>query len=388
MARFCFALAMFDVRCSTFGVPLYNAPPVTIRTAKPSSLLAPTQNLNVVGTTPLISPRDLERELPITPDSHRAVVEGRDTIQAILRGEDPRLLTVVGPCSIHDVEAAMDYASRLVKLREELGDRFYIVMRVYFEKPRTTLGWKGLINDPHLDGSFDMAYGLRAARQLLLDITALGLPAGTEMLDPITPQYMDDLVSWAAIGARTTESQTHRQMASGLSMPVGYKNSTTGDLQVAIDAMKSARSGHHFLGIDEEGRTCIVQTRGNEFGHMILRGGTNKPNYHANKVAEAAQKLRQEDLPPTVMVDCSHANSEKKHERQEVVWKSIIEQRSAAGGANQTIIGAMIESNLQEGSQKLGRELSLLKYGVSITDACTSWETTERMLREGYERMG
>ncbi len=351
-----------------------------------AALLGPTQNVNVAGTTPLVSPSQLEREMPLSEASHRAVVEGRETIQAILAGRDPRMLVVIGPCSIHEVSAAMEYAGRLAELKRRVEDRICIVMRTYFEKPRTTVGWKGLINDPHLDGTFDMSEGLRLARQLLIDVTSLGLPTGTEMLDPYTPQYIDDLVSWASIGARTTESQTHRQMASGLSMPVGFKNATNGDVQVAVDAMKSARSGHHFLGIDEEGRTCIVATRGNAHGHLILRGGSGKPNYDPANVAAAAQQLRDAGLPPEVMVDCSHANSGKKHTRQQVVWRSLVEQRKQAAreGRPQTIIGAMIESNLFEGAQKVG-DLSQLRYGVSITDECIGWETTERLLLEGYE---
>ncbi|HEX7009407.1 MAG TPA: 3-deoxy-7-phosphoheptulonate synthase [Phycisphaeraceae bacterium] len=350
-----------------------------------SSNLEPTQNLNVLSTTPLIGPRQLKVELPATPAVNRVVVQTRRTIEAILNGRDPRFLVVVGPCSIHDPQAALDYAQRLVALKRQLEDRLYLVMRVYFEKPRTTIGWKGLINDPHLDGSFDMACGLRLARTIMLQINELGLGTGTEMLDPITPQYLDDLVGWASIGARTTESQTHRQMASGLSMPVGFKNSTDGNLQVAIDAMRSAQHPHHFLGIDEEGRTCIVATRGNRLGHLILRGGAGKPNYHPDSVAQAAAKLQEAGLPPVVMVDCSHANSDKRHERQEAVWNSLIEQRAAG---RSPLIGAMLESNLVEGRQDILADRSQLRYGVSITDACIGWEKTQQLLQEGYERLG
>ncbi|MEX0654419.1 MAG: 3-deoxy-7-phosphoheptulonate synthase [Phycisphaeraceae bacterium] len=349
-----------------------------------ASDLEPTQNLNVAGTIPLTGPRELEQQFPATAASNRTVIEGRRAIQNILRGDDPRLLVVLGPCSIHDVNAAMDYARRLATLRERYADRLFIVMRVYFEKPRTTVGWKGLINDPHLDGSFDLAEGLRLARKLLLEVTGLGLPVGTEMLDPITPQYIDDLVSWASIGARTTESQTHRQMASGLSMPVGYKNATNGSLQVALDAMKSARSAHHFLGIDEDGRSCIVATRGNPFGHLILRGGTGKPNYHPDNVADAAKRLRDADLEPRLMIDCSHANSNKKHEQQEAVWQSILDQRAAT--ADCPIIGAMLESNLHEGKQAIPEDKGKLAYGVSVTDACIGWEKTEQLLDLAYTR--
>ena len=257
-------------------------------------------------------------------------------------------------------------------------------MRVYFEKPRTTVGWKGLINDPHLDGSFDIPEGLRLARNLLLDIANVGLPAGTEMLDPITPQYIDDLVSWAAIGARTTESQTHRQMASGLSTPVGFKNSTEGNLQVALDALQAARSSHRFLGIDGDGRACIVVTKGNPYGHVVLRGGRNRSNYDKASVDEAAERLSKKGLPAALMVDCSHANSGKKFEAQEVVWKSIIEQRAAGQKA---IMGAMVESNLFEGRQDLTENCADLKYGVSVTDACIGFEKTEQLIQHAYETL-
>jgi 3-deoxy-7-phosphoheptulonate synthase len=352
--------------------------------ARPAGLAAdrPTQNLNVVGTRPLQTPRELEAQLPASDAHRRTVIEGRETINAILAREDPRLLVVAGPCSIHDLDAAREYAGRLAQLKDRHRDRLYILMRVYFEKPRTTVGWKGLINDPHLDGTFDMSEGLRRARQLLLDVTAMGLAAGTEMLDPITPQYIDDLISWASIGARTTESQTHRQMASGLSMPVGYKNATDGNTQVAIDAMKAARSPHHFLGIDEDGRTCVVQTRGNAAGHLILRGGNGKPNYHPQKVAAAADDLAAAGLPRRLMVDCSHANSAKQHANQEVVWQSVLDQRR---NSDAPIIGAMLESNLHEGNQKVQGDLASLAYGVSITDACIGWEKTEELLKAAVE---
>lgn len=347
--------------------------------------LQPTQNLNVEGTTPLIVPRDLEQKLPMSARANEVVVEGRTDIRNILRGEDRRFLVVIGPCSIHDVTAAKDYAARLAALREKYIDRLYIVMRVYFEKPRTTVGWKGLINDPHLDGTFDIEHGLHQARDLLCHVTELGLPTATEVLDPITPQYIDDLLCWAAIGARTTESQTHRQMASGLSMPVGFKNSTDGNLQVAIDAMQAAKSPHRFLGIDEQGRTCIVATRGNADGHVILRGGTDKTNYEPDAVAEAVGRLKDAGVAPGIMVDCSHANSGKKFTRQEVVWNSIIEQRATN---NENLVGAMVESFIGEGNQKLTSDQSSLEYGVSITDECIGWEKTEQLLREGYEKLG
>jgi 3-deoxy-7-phosphoheptulonate synthase len=352
---------------------------------------AATHNVNVASLTALDGPRTIKARLPASESAQGVIVESREVIKAILRGEDPRMLVVVGPCSIHDVKAAREYAQRLASLSKELAG-VYVVMRVYFEKPRTTVGWKGLINDPHLDGSFDMAHGIELARDLLRDVAGLGLPTATEFLDPITPQYLDDLVSWAAIGARTTESQTHRQMASGLSMPVGFKNSTDGNLQVALDAMKSAQSGHHFLGIDDEGRTAVVATRGNPWGHLILRGGGGRTNYETKDVAEAETKLRQAGLPAGLMVDCSHANSGKKHERQEVVWKSIVQQRAEGDTA---IVGAMVESNLFEGSQALpaaapgsGDIQSQLQYGVSVTDACIGWDKTEQMLRGAAAVLG
>lgn len=346
--------------------------------------MQPTQDLRVKGTIRLISPHALKQELPMTERANRTVVAGREAVQNILDKKDSRLLVITGPCSIHDVNAAKEYAKKLAILAEELKDKFCIMMRVYFEKPRTTIGWKGFINDPHLDDSYDMEYGLRAARQLLIEITGMGLPAATEFLDPITPQYIADLVSWAAVGARTIESQTHREMASGLSMPVGFKNGTDGRLQVAIDAMSSAMHAHNFLGIDQDGKTSIIQTTGNPYGHVVLRGGSSRPNYEPESIKEAAEKLEKAGLPPVLMVDCSHANSGKKHERQEIVWQSIIEQH-ASGCPN--IIGMMVESNLAEGNQPIPKDLSQLRYGVSVTDECISWETTERILREGYKSL-
>ncbi len=349
----------------------------------------PTQNLNVASIDPLIAPGELEQALPLTDAARQTVLDGRRTIEAILRGEDKRLLVVIGPCSIHDPAAAMQYARKLVTLQEKLADRLVLVMRVYFEKPRTTVGWKGLINDPHLDGSFDMDHGLRLARKLLLDINELGLPAGTEFLDPVTPQYLDDLVSWAAIGARTTESQTHRQMASGLSMPVGFKNATNGSLQVALDAMQAALSPHHFIGVDEAGRACVVHTRGNAYGHVILRGGEEGSNYHPTDIALAAAGLKNAGMNPLLMVDCSHANSGKRFAQQQVVWDSLVEQRATAHETNAggAIIGVMIESNLAEGKQSIPADLSQLKYGVSVTDECIGWDQTAAMLERGYDRL-
>jgi 3-deoxy-7-phosphoheptulonate synthase len=329
-------------------------------------------------------PAAIRAECPMTEAANATVVEGRETVQKILRQQDPRLLVIVGPCSIHDVAGALEYASRLSRLRRELADRLCILMRVYFEKPRTTIGWKGLINDPHLDGSYDIETGLRTGRRLLLQITEQGLPAATEFLDPIVPQYLADLVSWTAVGARTTESQTHREMASGLSMPVGFKNGTDGGLQIALDAMLSARSPHNFLGIDPDGVTSIVRTSGNPDGHVVLRGGRRGGNYGPESIAEAQSALARASLPPVLMVDCSHANSGKQHARQEEVWQSVVAQR-AAGNAG--LIGLMVESYLHEGSQPFPQNPAELRYGVSITDACVNWETTERMLRHAYEAM-
>jgi 3-deoxy-7-phosphoheptulonate synthase len=343
-----------------------------------------TQDLRVKEIVRLLTPRELKAQLPTTDAANATVARSRERIVRVLRQEDPRLLVVIGPCSIHDEKGALEYAARLSRLQKELAGAMEIVMRVYFEKPRTTIGWKGLINDPHLDGSQDIETGLKIARKLLLDITGLGLPAATEFLDPIVPQYIADLISWAAIGARTTESQTHREMASGLSMPVGLKNGTDGSLQVAIDAMGAARHPHSFLGINEDGATSIVRTAGNPDAHIVLRGGKAKTNYDAESIRAAEQTLISEKLPPVLMVDCSHANSEKKFAKQEDVWRSVIQQR--ADGAR-SLIGLMVESHLHEGNQPISRDVKALRYGVSITDSCISWETTERMLRWGHETL-
>jgi len=343
-----------------------------------------TQDLHVREIVRLRTPKALKGELPLTDAASATVARGREAVTRILRRTDPRLLVVVGPCSIHDASGAMEYATKLSALRKEFASQMEIVMRVYFEKPRTTIGWKGLINDPHLDNSQDIESGLKIARKLLLDITALGLPAATEFLDPIIPQYTADLITWAAIGARTTESQTHRELASGLSMPVGFKNATDGSLQIAVDAMHSARTPHSFLGIDQDGFTGIVRTTGNPDGHVVLRGGRLQTNYDAQSIRDAEAKLTQAGLPPVLMVDCSHANSGKQPARQEDVWHSIIEQRV---GGTRSLIGAMIESYLCEGAQPIPKTLSELRPGVSITDACISWETTERMLRWGAEML-
>lgn len=337
-----------------------------------------TENLNVLEIIPLITPHILKQELEASPAILSNVISARQTIRDILTGKDPRLLVVIGPCSIHDPEAALDYAHRLAALRRELEKELFILMRVYFEKPRTTIGWKGLIYDPHMDGSADIASGLRIARLMLLKINDMGLPTATEMLDPIVPQYTADLVSWVAIGARTTESQTHRQMASGLSMPIGFKNRTDGNIQVAVDAMEAARHPHSFLGIDEDGHIAIVRTNGNECGHLILRGSKSGPNYEAASIQDACDRMTAGGLQPALMVDCSHGNAGKKFTAQVKVWNSVLAQRT---DGNKAIIGMLVESNVHEGSQPIPKNISDLRYGVSVTDECISWETTERMLR-------
>jgi 3-deoxy-7-phosphoheptulonate synthase len=339
--------------------------------------MLPTQNLHVKEAIRLLMPRALKAELPTTPAINRTVALSRQSVTDILRQKDSRLLVVVGPCSIHDVDGALEYGTRLNQLRQKLQDHMEIVMRVYFEKPRTTIGWKGLINDPHLDGTYDIETGLKKARRLLLELTGIGLPTATEFLDPIIPQYIDDLVTWVAIGARTTESQTHREMASGLSMPVGFKNGTDGSLQIALDAMVSARTPHSFLGIDQDGVTSIIRTTGNPVGHVVLRGGRSRTNYDEASLREAETRLREAGLPPVLMVDCSHANSGKQHAKQEEVWRSVIAQRNAG---NHALVGLMVESYLREGNQPFPKNTAELTYGVSITDACVGWEVTERML--------
>jgi 3-deoxy-7-phosphoheptulonate synthase len=344
-----------------------------------SALIAtpPLEDLRVRGVSRLITPSQIKEQSPASCSQRETVLRGRSEARAILRGEDDRMLVVVGPCSIHDPVAALDYARRLAALSRKVVDRYLVVMRVYFEKPRTTVGWKGLINDPLLNDSCDLAYGLALARRILLDIAELGLPAGTEFLDPIVPQYTADLITWAAIGARTTESQTHREMASGLSMPVGFKNGTDGSVQVAIDAMKSSRMPHSFLGIDQDGATSIIKTTGNPDSHVVLRGGRDGTNYEPHQVAVVCGKLKESGLRPAVMVDCSHANSGKDPSRQPRVWESIMAQRASG---RREIIGAMLESNIHFGGQSLGGDPSALKYGVSITDSCMNWEMTEGLL--------
>ncbi len=343
-----------------------------------------TNNINVLEVSPIISPADLKQVFPLPLPGANFVNDSRTTIKAILKGEDKRLLIVVGPCSIHDPLAAIEYSKRLSKLAENLQDQLFIIMRVYFEKPRTTVGWKGLINDPDMDGSHKISKGLGVARQLFCAITDLRLPIASEMLDPITPQYLSDMISWGAIGARTTESQTHREMASGLSFPVGFKNGTDGGLKIALDAMAAACREHSFLGINHEGRSSIVHTSGNPDIHMVLRGGNGAPNYYPEAVKKAADLLSKKQLPPAIMVDCSHANSYKDHTRQGEVLDNIIDQLIDNPGS---ISGVMIESNLNAGNQSIPEDLNQLKYGVSITDKCVDWDTTVEMLTKSHHKL-
>ncbi|GCE64850.1 3-deoxy-7-phosphoheptulonate synthase [cyanobiont of Ornithocercus magnificus] len=338
-----------------------------------------TSDLHVVETRPLVPPAFLHRDLPIDATAQRTVFEARQRIAALLCGEDSRLLAIVGPCSVHDVEAATEYARRLAPLRKRHADHLEIVMRVYFEKPRTTFGWKGLINDPHLDGSYDINTGLRRARSLLLNLSRDGMPCATELLDPVVPQYIADLISWTAIGARTTESQTHREMASGLSMPIGYKNGTDGSAAAAINAMQAAAHPQHFLGINCEGMASIVSTTGNPYGHLVLRGGTNGTNYHAEAVQAAAAQLATAGLSDRLMVDCSHGNSSKDFRRQSEVLRSVASQ---VRNGSSHIMGVMLESHLVEGNQRLTDDPTTLAVGQSITDACIDINTTALLLEE------
>lgn len=336
-------------------------------------------NKNISKIEAVSTPLAMRQALPLTDQIIDTVVNARQEVRETIWHKDNRLLAIVGPCSIHDTEQALEYARRLVKLRQELQDKINIVMRVYFEKPRTVLGWKGLIYDPHIDDSFDMLTGLQKARKLLLEINAMGLPCATEMLDPMVPQYIADLVSWTAIGARTTESQTHRQMASGLSMPVGFKNSTTGDFTVAINAAKAARGPNSFLGISQDdGKISIFHTNGNPDTHLILRGGSDGPNYSSDHVAMAETILEKAGLEKSIMIDCNHDNSGKDPYKQPEILEDIVKQKR---DGNQSIIGFMVESHINGGSQKITEDLSQLKYGVSITDACLDWEATEKMFR-------
>ncbi|MDQ1255829.1 MAG: 3-deoxy-7-phosphoheptulonate synthase [Candidatus Hydrogenedentes bacterium] len=343
-----------------------------------------TDDLNVIATHALVTPRVLKQTLPVTQTASETVFNGRAAIRDILDKKDPRMLIVTGPCSIHDTAAALEYGERLQSVRERFQDTLYLVMRAYFEKPRTTVGWKGLINDPALDGSNDLNAGLRKAREILLALAEMGIPTATEMLEPIVPQYIADTVSWGSIGARTIESQTHREMASGLSMPVGFKNSTDGNLQIAINAMVSARGPHHFLGIDQDGQTCVVQTRGNPWCHLVLRGGGGMPNYDPVSIINAEELLQAAGLDSRIMIDCSHANCGRRPELQAHVLKDIIQQRVEH---NTSLIGVMLESNLKPGSQRFPKAVDQLEYGVSITDPCIGWETTVDLLEYAHGRL-
>jgi 3-deoxy-7-phosphoheptulonate synthase len=341
-------------------------------------------NVNVVSKTDMPTPAEVKAALPLDAATEQSIVASRQVIRAIHDGRDPRLFAVVGPCSIHDIDAAHEYAERLKALADQISDTIVVLMRVYFEKPRTTVGWKGLINDPFMDDSFHVEKGIHMARELLLHLAKMGLPTATEALDPIMPQYMGDLVTWTAIGARTTESQTHREMASGLSTPVGFKNGTDGSLDVAINALKSAGQPHHFMGINQEGRTAVFHTRGNSYGHTVLRGGGGKPNYDSVCVALCEQELKKAGLPERIVVDCSHANSNKDYNLQPLVARDCVDQ---IVNGNRSIIGLMLESNLHAGNQSIGDDLTALQYGVSVTDACIDWNTTEELLRKAAETL-
>ncbi|MFV8834658.1 3-deoxy-7-phosphoheptulonate synthase [Aquisalimonas sp.] len=341
-------------------------------------------DVNVVSQELLPTPEEVHRHLPLTETARDTVVVGRKCVEEILDRKDPRIFMVIGPCSIHDVEAARDYARRLKALADEVKDSIFIVMRVYFEKPRTTVGWKGFINDPHMDDSFRIDEGLHNARELLLEFAEMGLPTATEALDPITPQYISDLITWTAIGARTTESQTHREMASGLSTPVGFKNGTDGNLTTAINALHSVANPHSFLGINYQGQCSIVRTRGNRYGHLVLRGGGGKPNYDSVSVALCEKELADAGLPQNIVVDCSHANSNKDPALQTLVLDNLVNQITEG---NRSLVGMMVESNINWGNQKLTDDVSDLQYGVSITDACIDWETTEQAVRDMAERL-
>jgi len=342
--------------------------------ATATKLNRPLSNTNIVAENQLISPAELKRQFPRSEDATQTIEKGRADVEAILDGQDKRLLVVAGPCSVHSIDSAREYAERLLALREKVSSQINLIMRVYFEKPRTTVGWKGLINDPHLNDTFDIETGLGMARELLVWLAELGLPTGTEALDPISPQYLSDLFTWSAIGARTTESQTHREMSSGLSTAVGFKNGTDGNLAVATNAMKSASQPHSFLGIDSNGRATVLKTRGNQYGHVILRGGKT-PNFDSVSVALAEKALEDAGLEKRLMIDCSHANAHKDHTRQPMVARNVLEQLL---NNNESIIGLMLESHLREGNQKLVNAQDL-EYGVSITDACIDWQTTENI---------
>lgn len=335
-------------------------------------------DLNIESVNVLATPEQIKTDIPMDRAAFGTVTRGRQAVRDILTGKDKRLLVVVGPCSIHDTAAALDYAQRLKLLADEVADTLLLVMRVYFEKPRTTVGWKGLINDPHMNDSFKIEDGLHVGRQLLKEISELGLPIATEALDPISPQYLHDFISWSAIGARTTESQTHREMASGLSSAVGFKNGTDGGLTVAINALQSISKPHRFLGINEAGQVAVIHTSGNRYAHVVLRGGSSGPNYDSVNVKLCEMQLEKAGIKPNIMIDCSHANSSKEPERQTLVMENVANQVLEG---NQSIIGLMVESNIGFGNQPIPDDLSKLEYGVSVTDACIDWEVTAEALR-------
>jgi len=342
-----------------------------------------TYNIHITNIESAITPADLKAEYPISEAGSETVFQSRRTINKILEGSDERILAIVGPCSIHNPESALEYAEKLIRIQEHFSDRIFIVMRVYFEKPRTTIGWRGMIIDPDLDGSYNINNGLRQARNLLVKITDMGLPTASEMLDPIIPQFISDLISWAAVGARTTESQIHRNMVSGLSMPVGFKNGTDGSIQTAVDALQSAINPHSFLGIDEDGKICLLHTSGNPSVHLILRGGRQGPNYYEEYVEDAAELIKKSGLNPALLIDCSHANSAKKPDKQMRVLRSVVDQRKR----HQEIKGFMLESNLFAGKQSIPGNPRDLQYGISITDSCIGWEETEKMLKFVWQEM-
>lgn len=341
-------------------------------------------DVNLQSIHPLVTPAELKTELPLTESAYQTVLHGRETIRNILDGKDKRIFVVIGPCSIHDPVAAHEYADRLKVLSDKIKDSIYVVMRVYFEKPRTTVGWKGLINDPDMNDSFNIEKGLRIGRKLLVELNEKGLPCATEALDPNSPQYYQDLISWSAIGARTTESQTHREMSSGLSSPVGFKNGTDGGLTVATNAMQSVKHGHHFLGLNNQGQVSVIRTSGNPYAHVVLRGGNGKPNYDAGSVAEAEAALAKAKVSTKIMIDTSHANSNKDPFLQPLVLKNITEQII---DGNKSIIGIMVESHLKGGRQEIPENLCDLEYGKSVTDGCIDWDTTEKILLEMHEAL-
>ena len=342
-----------------------------------------TENLNVVAFEPMPTPEEIHTRVPLTEGAVSSVIAGRRAIEAILDRRDPRTFVVVRPCSMHDPVAALDYARRLKALADEVADVLLLVMRVYFEKPRTTTGWKGYINDPRMDDSFHIEEGMQKAREFLLAVNELGLPAGTEALDPISPQYLGDRIAWTAIGARTSESQTHREMSSGLSSPVGFKNGTDGSLDAAVNAIVSASRPHAFLGINAQGRSAVTRTRGNRYGHLVLRGGGDRPNYDTVSVALAEAALAKAKLPANIVIDCSHANSYKKPELQPLVMHDCVGQiaRQMARG-ERSVVGLMIESFIEAGNQPIPADRSTLRYGCSVTDACVDWATTDTMIRD------